>query len=172
MTDAALIDDMSRPFPEAAIGTRWEYVADTVMGGVSAGGIDRQTVAGRAANRLTGRVSLDNDGGFIQMALNLRPGGGPVNARGWSGITLDVIGNGARYNLHLRTADVTRPWQSYRATFTAPPEWTTLTLPFAELTPHRVDAPFDAATLRRLGLVAIGREFAVDLAGARIGFAA
>jgi len=168
MTAPAIIDDMSRPFPEAAIGTAWEYVADTVMGGVSSGGLARERVAGRPANRLTGRVSLDNDGGFIQMALDLGPDGGAVDARGWSGIALEVFGNGETYNLHLRTADVTRPWQSYRASFTAPPEWTKLTLPFADLTPHRIDAPFDPATLRRLGLVAIGREFAADLAVARI----
>ena len=165
----ALIDDLSRPFPRAANGQRWDYVADTVMGGVSSGGIARTRVAGRTANRLTGRVSTENNGGFVQMALDLGDGSG-CDARGWSGLALDVCGNGEAYNLHLRTAAVTRPWQSYRATFTAPREWTTVTIPFATLEPHRLDAPFDAGTLRRLGLVAIGRPFDADLAVARIAF--
>jgi len=164
MSAPAIIDDLSRPFPEATIGTRWDYVADTVMGGVSAGGMRRETVAGRPANRLTGRVSLANNGGFIQMALDLAPGGGPVDATGWAGIALDVIGNGAAYNLHLRTTAVTRPWQSYRASFTAPAAWTTLAIPFTALAAYRVAAGFDPGALRRLGLVAIGREMTAELA--------
>jgi len=164
MTLPALVDDMSRPFPEAATGARWEYVADTVMGGVSSGGLARDIVAGRPANRLTGRVSLDNNGGFVQMALDLAADGRPVDASAWTGVALDVFGNGETYNLHLRTSAVTRPWQSYRASFTAQPRWQTVAVAFSDLSPHRLEAPFDARSLRRIGLVAIGREMTADLA--------
>ncbi|MGS4944846.1 CIA30 family protein [Meridianimarinicoccus sp. RP-17] len=167
---AHVIDDFTRPHPSAATGTDWEFLSDRVMGGVSGGGLSRETVAGRTALRLTGDVRLDNNGGFVQAALDLAPGGAAIDARGFAGITLDVLGQAEDYNLHLRTADVTRPWQSYRAAFAAPPTWTRIDLPFSDFTPHRLDAPFDLSTLRRIGLVAIGRAFRADLSVARIGF--
>jgi hypothetical protein len=150
------------------LGTEWELVSHRVMGGVSDGSLTRTTLAGRQALHLTGRVSLENNGGFLQMALDLRPDGSALDARAFRGIALEVFANGEGYNLHLRTAAVTRPWQSYRLGFTAPAHWTTLHLPFTDITPHRVEAPFDPATLRRIGIVAIGRAFRADIAIARI----
>lgn len=167
--DDALIDDLSQPHPLANTGTAWELLSDRVMGGVSAGGLSRETIAGRAALRLQGDVRLENNGGFVQAALDLAPNGS-TDARRWSGISLHVYGNGEAYNLHLRTADVTRPWQSYRATFDAPPMWQTITLRFDDFSPHRLTAPLDLSTLRRIGIVAIGRKFRADIAIARIGF--
>jgi hypothetical protein len=159
-----IIDDRSSHCSRATIGTSWALLTDTVMGGVSRGRLEATTIDDRPALRMTGLVRLENDGGFIQMALDLSPDGGPVDASPWSGIELDLQGNGEAYGLHLRTTAVTRPWQSYRQTFIAPKSWTTLKLPFRGFTPHRLDAPFDASQLRRLGLVAIGRAFEAELA--------
>jgi hypothetical protein len=146
----------------------WTYVADTVMGGVSRGGLTREDVEGRPATRLTGRVSLDNDGGFLQIAADLGPDGRPVDLSAWTGLEVDVLGNGESYELRLRTTDLTRPWQSYRAPFVAPPTWTTIRLPLAALEAHRTDAPFDPTAVRRVGLLAIGRAFDADLAVAAL----
>jgi hypothetical protein len=159
-----LIDDRSSHGSRATIGTSWALLTDTVMGGVSRGRLEETTIDDRRALRMTGLVRLENDGGFIQMALDLAPDGGPVDASAWTGIELDLQGNGEAYGLHLRTTAVTRPWQSYRQTFIAPRRWATLQLPFRGFTPHRLDAPFDPRQLRRLGLVAIGRAFEADLA--------
>ncbi len=142
----------------------WDFVADTVMGGVSQGRIDDVTIDGRAAMRLTGSVSLENDGGFVQMAFDLADGGGAMDASGWSGIEIDVLGNGETYDLRLRTDQLSRPWQSFRTEFTAPESWTTLRFPFSDFVPHKTDAAFDPARLRRMGVVAIGREFEADVA--------
>lgn len=159
-----IIDDLSRPFPEAANGACWELVTDGVMGGLSSGRLRRETVDGRAALRMTGEVSLANNGGFVQMALDLAPPGALLDASGWAGLALELRGNGESYGVHLRTDAVTRPWQSWRQGFVAPPDWAELRLPFDGFAPHRIDAPLDRARLRRLGLVAIGRSFAADLA--------
>ena len=159
----ALIDDLSAPHPRARNGAEWNMIADRVMGGVSIGQMRRTVLQGRAAVRLSGSVSLGNNGGFIQIALDLDPRGGTVDARGWIGIEVDAIGNNEVYNLHLRTADVVRPWQSYRATFRAGNRWQTHRLPFAAFEPHRLDAPLDPGTLRRVGVVAIGRPFEADV---------
>jgi len=147
----------------------WEYVADTVMGGVSRGRITPATIDGRAAMRLTGKVSLDNNGGFIQMAFDLN-GGAPIDASDWSGIELDTYGNNEPYELRLRTTDLRRPWQSYRAEFTAAPRWETHRLPFSAFTPHRIDIPFNPAKLRRIGVLAIGRAFDAEIAVAGLRF--
>ena len=160
----AVIDDLSAPHPRASKGADWDLIADRVMGGVSRGEMTREKLHGRAATRLQGSVSLENNGGFIQIALDLDPSGEPVDAGAWSGLEVDTIGNGETYNLHLRTADVVRPWQSYRSSFRAEERWQTHRLPFAAFEPHRVDAPLDPTTLRRLGFVAIGRAFEADLA--------
>lgn len=164
MIPRAVIDDLSRDFPEAATGTRWQMLSDAVMGGVSAGGMSRTVIGGRPAIRMEGDVSLDNNGGFIQIALDLAPDGGPVDAAGFAGIAIDAFGNGEVYGLHLRTTDLSRPWQSYRAGFTARPSWQEIRLPFASFTPHRTEAPLDLHQLRRIGIVAIGRVFHADVA--------
>jgi hypothetical protein len=161
---SATIDDLDRDPPLATIGTVWQLLTDRVMGGVSDGRMTREIVAGRPAIRMRGDVSLANNGGFVQIALDLSPDGQAVDAGGFSGIALDVFGNGEAYGVHLRTADVTRPWQSYRQGFTAGPAWRTVELPFAGFEPHRIDAPLDTRRLRRLGVIAIGRAFAADLA--------
>lgn len=137
-------------------------VSDRVMGGVGDGAWTLEDVAGCTALRLTCTVSTENGGGFRQIARDMAQAGGR------EGVELRVIGNGEAYNLHLKTDALEKPWQSFRAGFRAGPEWTSLRIPFAALTPHRTDAGFDPSGLRCLGLVAISRPFAVDLALARL----
>lgn len=158
-----VIEDLSRPFPESAIGSRWQLLSDAVMGGISTGHMTRETVAGRSAIRMQGAVSLENNGGFIQIALDVAADGGVLNASGFSGVAIDVLGNGETYGLHLRTPALTRPWQSYRHRFHAEGNWTEIRLPFAEFQPHRTDVALDTALLRRIGIVAIGRAFTADV---------
>ena len=146
----------------------WEYVADRVMGGVSTGQIGTHVVDGRTATRLTGRVSLENNGGFVQMAFDLREDGGTFDASAYTGIALTVRGNGEAYDLRLRTDQLSRPWQSFRTDFIAPAEWTTLRVPFTAFQSHKTDAVFDPARLRRIGVLAIGRVFDADLGVAEV----
>lgn len=169
MAEPLIIDDRSRDDLVSALGTTWRMVADTVMGGVSSGRLQPAVMEGRPCLRLTGRVSLDNDGGFLQMSLDLSPAG-ELDASAWSGVELTVRGNGETYNVHLRNRDTRIVWQSYRATFRADPQWRLIRLPFAEFRPYRIDRPLVLHHLRRLGLVAIGREMEVDLCVARVAF--
>ncbi|MGA8157520.1 MAG: CIA30 family protein [Rhodoplanes sp.] len=161
---SATIDDLSRDMPLSAIGTRWQLFTDRVMGGVSNGTMVRETVEGRPAIRMRGDVSLENNGGFVQIALDLAPDGRAVDVSAWSGLELDVFGNGEEYSVHLRTSDLTRPWQSYRQSFRADPQWRTAYFRFEEFVPYRTDVPLNTKRLRRIGVVAIGRAFSADLA--------
>ncbi len=164
MLTSAIIDDLRHEPPMAALGSNWQLVTDQVMGGVSKATMARDAIAGRAAIRMRGNVSLENNGGFVQIALDLRADGGVVDANAWSGLELEVFGNGEEYGVHLRTDALTRPWQSYRQIFTAHAEWRTVQLPFDHFVPHRTDIPLDTHRLRRIGVVAIGRAFSADLA--------
>jgi hypothetical protein len=165
-----IVDDRSTGDLSTPLGTRWELLTDGVMGGVSQGRLAPDMADGRACLRLSGDVSLENNGGFVQMAVDLRPGGGPLDVRAFVGVALTVSGNGETYGLHLRTTDLSRPWQSYRQGFRAGPDWAILHLPFAGFAPHRTEAALNLAGLRRIGLVAIGRPFQADLALADLRF--
>ena len=165
-----IIDDLRFDPPLAVTGNGWALISDRVMGGVSDGEMRREVVNGRKAIRMTGSVSLENNGGFLQVALDLGETGSAVDASAWDGIRLDILGNDRVYNLHLRTSDIQRPWESYRQSFRAPSEWTTVFLPFSGFDPHRTQRPFKPSRLRRVGVVAIGREFEADIAIADIRF--
>lgn len=165
-----LIDDFTNPRQASSFGTRWRPFSDRVMGGVSDGDLAFEEIAGESCMRLTGDVRLENNGGFIQASLDLGTWGRTFDASDFAGIELRVRGNAETYSLHLRTPDNTRPWQSYRAQFLAGPEWQTVRLPFADFEPYRLQQPLDQRRLKRIGLVAIGRAFAADLAVCSIGF--
>jgi hypothetical protein len=159
-----IIDDLSRDPPESSIGTRWMLFTDRVMGGISAGTMNCEKIAGRVAIRMRGDVQLENNGGFIQIALDLAPDGVGINVSAWRGIELDVFGNGEEYGVHLRTEDLVRPWQSYRQTFKSEAQWKTVQLPFQQFIPYRTNIPLNTRRVRRVGIVAIGRAFSADLA--------
>jgi adhesin HecA-like repeat protein len=156
-----VLEDGSGPGLRAASGRDWQCISDRVMGGVSQGNLRRAVVYGESALHLTGAVSLDNNGGFLQMALDTDP------FPELHAVRLRVCGTG-RYNVHLRTDQTTRVWQSWRATFHAGPDWADIVLPLASFAAHRIDEPINPARLRRIGIVAIGQAMPVDLALARL----
>lgn len=167
--DRGLIDDRTSGTLAANVGGAWRLVTDQVMGGRSAGDLQVDDYLGRACLRLSGAVSTANNGGFVQAVLSLA-GGRRFDASGYQGIQLIVAGNAEAYNLHLRTSDLWLPWQSYRASFKAEPEWREIRIPFTAFAPYRTGSEFDPRRLQRIGLVAIGREFAADLCLAELRF--
>lgn len=164
-----ILDDFSRDDLVSTLGTPWRGFSDQVMGGISQETIALTAIDGRPCLRLTGDVRLENNGGFIQMALDLGPEGRTLDASSYAGVLLVARGNGESYGVHLRTPACARPWQSYRAGFIAGPEWREIRVPFDRFEPYRLTEPLDVRHLRRIGLVAIGRAFHADLAVNAIG---
>ncbi|MGF1612886.1 MAG: CIA30 family protein [Gammaproteobacteria bacterium] len=162
-----IIDDRSSGSLVSTIGTLWRGISDRVMGGLSTQQVSLDTLAGRPCVRLTGEVRLDNNGGFIQLALELAQEG-LLDASDFAGLHLVVYGNGEQYNAHLRTSDLRLPWQSYRQSFVAPVDWTAIRLPFAGFKAHRTELPLALSRLKRLGIVAIGRPYQADLCIAKV----
>jgi hypothetical protein len=178
---SGVIDDLSDPFPFTSSGSQWQGITDRVMGGRSDGSLSRETIGGRLANVLRGKVSLENNGGFIQMAtdLSLDPSVNMfVDASAYDGIELDVYCEGTAnvdesFNIHLRTPACERQNSSYRYTFTIPPgQWTPVRVPWSEFEGHGPGPdiiPF-VPSLRRLGVVSIGETRDVILAVGKVGF--
>ncbi len=157
-----IIDDRASGNLSSNLGTQWRLVTDQVMGGVSNGNLTLDSYKGRNCLRMSGDVSTDNNGGFVQIALDLTKDK-PFDASAYIGVELSVSGNNERYNVHFRTTDLWLPWQSYRFSFKATPEWQTIRISFADLETHRTTTKFHKDKLKRMGLVGIGRDFKAAL---------
>jgi hypothetical protein len=141
-------------------GARFRGFTDRVMGGVSNADFNRDEIDGRRCVRMTGNVTRDNGGGFVQVALYLDD----TDASGYKGVELLLYGNDEDYNAHIRTADCGWHDESYRATFHAESRWQTVQIPWATFKPNGVTAAMDTTRLERLGLLGWMREFSADLA--------
>lgn len=162
-----LLDDFSES--PADIAARWTVFSDQVMGGVSVARATLGEVDGRTALRLTGEVSLERNGGFIQMARALRsPGGAPLDASGYAGLRLAVWGAPGSYFVHLRTAESRAPWQYYAAPLPVSDQWETLVVPWHDFEPVSLREPLDPSRLVRLGIVAAKVAFTANIAVSRV----
>ncbi len=121
-----------------------------------------EEIDGESCTCMRGVVSLDNNGGFLQLSADL-PASQTTDYTRHAGLLLKLRGNAQVYNVHLKTSDLSSPWQSYRQQFTASPRWTAVRLPFADFEPHRTSIPLNLTALKRLVLVAIGRAFEAEL---------
>lgn len=146
---------------------QWRLVTDNVMGGISQGRLVTDSVSDRQCLHMQGEVKLENNGGFVQMALDL-PKDKLYNISSYTGLVMETYGNGESYNIHLRTSNLWLPWQSYRSSFIAPAEWKTFYIPFTDFKPYRTSKALKLEKIERIGVVAIGREFTADLCVGKI----
>jgi monofunctional biosynthetic peptidoglycan transglycosylase len=158
--------DFTSPNPDPA--SAWRSVDDPVMGGVSHSTFE----AADESAAFAGTVSLKQGGGFA----SVRAPEGDYDLGGHDGLRLRLRGDGKRYWLttYMREGGSV----SYRTPIEPPAEWTTVRVPFADLTPYRrgtqvPDAPpFDPAEVRTLGfLIADGQDgpFRLEVAWIRAG---
>lgn len=150
--------------PEAG----WRFFTDEVMGGVSTGQVVFLEEDGLRHARMTGRVSTQNRGGFIQMQMELAS---PPPAE-TTGVRLVVRGNDQRYFVHLRTSGTILPWQYYQAGFDVTRRWAPVTLPFETFRAsgallRNVPRP---ESLKSIAVVAFGRDHAAEIEVSEVGF--
>ncbi|MEM5469909.1 CIA30 family protein [Celeribacter marinus] len=148
--------------------SRWDYFSDQVMGGVSEGRATFDVSNDQPVLRLTGRVSTENRGGFIQARSKL-DAALPATVKG---VILNVRGNDQTYFVHLRTRWTVLPWQFYQASFEVTQEWTEVRIPFEDFGPYGrlLAKTFDVETVRSLAVVAFGRDHDADLSVRAVGF--
>jgi len=148
--------------------TRWRMFTDGVMGGVSTGQAAFVREDDGVYARMTGRVSTANNGGFIQIRMDL-PDAAPQDA---TGVRLLVRGNDQEYYVHLRTGGTVLPWQYYQAGFDVTQDWAEVFLPFTDFKPSgRLlrDVP-RASSLKSIAVVAFGRDHEAQIDIKQVGF--
>ena len=144
-------------FDTAASVADFSPIDDRVMGGRSASRL-RHDPAGYAV--FEGEVSLADGGGFASVRSRPLPLGGAQALT----CRIEVLGDGKRYKLNLRTDDLF-DGVTYQAMFEPlPGEWTVLRLPLASFVPtwrgSLVDSvsAFRPESLRQLGLTIGDRQ--------------
>lgn len=175
-----VIDDFSTRPSNLPFRPKWTFITDQVMGGVSTGSMEKVEHKGRPSLHITGNVSLENNGGFIQTRTNLNPRGKTFNAANFEGIFLQTKGNGEQYAIHLKTSDTRQPWQYYQALFqaglprraegTTGPSWQEIKIPFGNFKPNSLTKPLDIKALKTIAIVAINKRFEADIYVDKIGF--
>lgn len=147
---------------------RWRFFADTVMGGVSSGQVSFAEENGSAYASLTGQVSTENRGGFIQIRkeLSAKP------TDGATGVRLVVRGNGEKYFVHLRTKGTILPWQYYQDGFYTTNQWSEVRIPFTgfKASGKALRSKLRPSSLKSIGIVAFGREHQADVEIQEVGF--
>lgn len=147
---------------------RWEFIADTVMGGVSTGQVSFAIKNGSGYAHLTGNVSTENRGGFIQIRTELTEK--PSNDA--KGVRLITRGNDQMYFVHLRTSGTILPWQYYQGSFDATQRWTEVRIPFSafKASGQMLRSEPRPGSIKSIGIVAFGRDHQAEVDVQEIGF--
>ena len=139
----------------------WEFISDQVMGGVSFG--DYNLISEENVNfiRLTGFVSLENNGGFIQVRKKITN----VIDKRFTGISFKSRGNNTNYFIHIRTIFTLLPWQYYQGKFFANSNWKDIKLDLSEFSASGALLPkyIKPKHIKSIAIVAFGRKHRVYL---------
>ena len=147
----------------------WAFFTDGVMGGLSQGKATITTVEGKNCYHMTGNVTTENNGGFIQIRNQLKPN---ISTKKYKGIYLRVYGNNENYSIHIRTALTMAPWQYYKFNFKTSNEWNKIKAPFSEFQKSNAYQPSNLVgqKIKSIGIVAGFKDFAADICLSEIGF--
>ncbi len=167
-TERLVLSDFTGEEPVVLDGAGWRGFSDRVMGGISDAQLETSTLDGVRCARLTGTVTRESNGGFIQMAMYFGRRNAQFDASGYRGLELKVYGNNEDYNVHVRTADCGWYDDSYRYTFFAKPEWQRVQIPWSDFKPNRVTEPLDSERITRIAILGWMREFEADIGVAEV----
>ncbi len=163
-----ILDDLSTPGTTTQ-KQNWAFFTDGVMGGLSQGKAMISNVEGTDCYHMTGNVTTENNGGFIQIRNQLKPS---ISTDEFEGIYLKVYGNYEDYSIHLRTALTLAPWQYYKFSFKTKKQWNEIRAPFSEFKKSNAYQPsvLVGQNIKSIGLVAGFKDFTADICLSEIGF--
>ena len=163
MAEQKLLDDFKNNPAD-----RWKFIADTVMGGISSGQLSFSLDENTNFARMIGKVSTENNGGFIQFRRSIIDGL-PADTRG---LKLSLRGNGQKYFVHIRTKGTFLPWQYYQQSFMANEDWSETTMLLNEFRPSGVllRKNIDPKSIKSIGIVAFGRDHEAEIDVRKISF--
>ncbi len=139
----------------------WEYIADDVMGGVSKGSVVYMDSDKGKVALLSGKVSTENNGGFIQIRRDLSN----VKLDKAKFIKIVAKGNNHKYFIHIRTTGTFLPWQYYSAVFFVNDEYRDFIIPISDFTKSGsfIAQKVNTKSIKSIGLVAFGRDHKAEL---------
>mgnify|MGYP006236325033 FL=1 len=141
--------------------SKWKFISDNVMGGLSTGSIVYEMTEGQSIAYLSGEVTTENNGGFIQFRRNLKE----VNLKEANYVKITAKGNNEKYYIHLRTSGTILPWQYYQSSFLVKETYKEYILPIKEF---KKSGSFQANTIKSrnitsIGVVAYGRDHQANI---------
>ena len=136
--------------------SKWEFISDNIMGGVSFGKIDFLSENKQHFLRMTGFVSLENNGGFIQVRRKVSRKKNAIK----NGIKVIVRGNDMNYYIHLRTKFTLLPWQYYQTKINVTEDWEEANLKIKDFKRSGFLLPkfINAKNITSIAIVAFGKE--------------
>tara|TARA_Y100001970_G_C14207607_1_gene844989 strand:- start:1234 stop:1842 length:609 start_codon:yes stop_codon:yes gene_type:complete len=163
-----ILDNLSTP-GKTTQRQNWAFFTDGVMGGLSEGKAIISNIGGKNCYHMTGNVTTENNGGFIQIRNQLNPA---ISTKDYKGIYFKVYGNNEEYSIHLRTSMTMAPWQYYKYSFKSYNEWNEIRAPFKEFTKSNIYQPSKllGQKIKSVGLVAGFKDFTADICLSEIGF--
>jgi hypothetical protein len=168
-TILAVEEEIQLPFSKES-AKYWQYISDRTMGGASDGQAVLEQNEDIFFARLTGNVSTDNNGGFIQFRSTLSFTNLDKEGKKIKGVRLNVRGNGETYHIFIRTNETQSYSDYYLATFIANNKWEIVDLPFTQFKHRFSNRTLAGKNIRTFGIVAYGREFFSDVSVSKITF--
>jgi monofunctional biosynthetic peptidoglycan transglycosylase len=143
-------------FLDSSIPPLFRSVNDSVMGGLSEGQMTHDREIGGIFN---GRVSFERNGGFASVRNDFPP----LDVSRFTGLSLNVRGDGKTYKLNLRD-DGQFDGIQFQVRFRALESWSFVTVPFTQFSPVIRGRPVSRArvinlhTITSLGFLISDRQ--------------
>ena len=139
----------------------WTYIADNVMGGVSKGGVKFNSFDSDFYALLSGNVSTENNGGFIQIRRELKN----IDLSKAKSIRLYARGNNEKYYIFLRTTGTILPWQYYSHEFTVNEEYNEFIMPIKDFKKSGtlLAKQVNPKKITSVAIVAYGRDHVAEI---------
>ena len=136
---------------------KWEFISDQVMGCESDGKVEFIKEDDKSFVRMTGIVSLENNGGFIQIRKKIDYS----LSKNSKAIKIEVRGNNQEYFIHIRTSGTILPWQYYQAPFLATNAWETQNINLDEFKRSGIMLAknINPKNIKSIAIVAYGKEY-------------
>ena len=139
----------------------WTYIADNVMGGISEGGVEFNLVDSNVYALLSGNVSTENNGGFIQIRRELKN----IDLSKAKSIRVYARGNNEKYYIFLRTTGTILPWQYYSHEFTVNEEYNEFIMPIKDFKKSGtlLAKQVNPKKITSVAIVAYGRDHVAEI---------
>ena len=139
----------------------WTYIADNVMGGISDGGVEFNLVDSNVYALLSGNVSTENNGGFIQIRRELKN----IDLSKAKSIRVYARGNNEKYYIFLRTTGTILPWQYYSHEFTVNEEYNEFIMPIKDFNKSGtlLAKQINPKKITSVAIVAYGRDHVAEI---------